>query len=66
MNFFLLCASHALTKFGSKGWEFATPLLLLHFSPDGSLFAPTVFGLSVFAFNQDIKSCKRGVDSIIN
>ena len=24
-----LLASHACTKFGSKGWEFATPLLLL-------------------------------------
>ena len=46
----LLCLSHAFTKFGSKGWEFATPLLLLRFSPDGSLLAPTVFGLTVFVF----------------
>lgn len=42
-----LLVSHAFTKFGSKGWEFATPLLLLQFSPDGSLFAPTAFGLSI-------------------
>ena len=44
----VLCASHVITKFGSKGWEFATPLLLLHFSPDGGLIAPTLFGLVVF------------------
>ncbi len=43
-----LLVAHAITKFGSKGWEFATPLLLLHFSPDGSLFAPTLFGLVIF------------------
>ena len=40
--------AHACTKFGSKAWEFATPLLLLQFSNDGSLTAPTVFGLTVF------------------
>ena len=45
-----LLASHLCTKLGSKGWEFATPLLLLRFSPDGagSLMAPTLFGLVVF------------------
>lgn len=42
-----LLLSHALTKLGSKGWEFATPLLLLTFTPD-SLVAPTVFGLAIF------------------
>ena len=44
-----LLVSHALTKLGSKAWEFATPLLLLRFSP-GSLLAPTVFGLTIFLF----------------
>ena len=34
-----------MSKFGSKAWEFATPLLLLEFSPDGGLIAPTIFGL---------------------
>lgn len=43
-----LLASHALTKLGSKGWEFAVPLLLLRFSPDGGLLAPTLFGLTTF------------------
>ena len=48
--YYQLLASHALTKVGSKGWEFATPLLLLQFGPGGnSLFAPTLFGLTVFA-----------------
>lgn len=42
-----LLLSHTLTKLGSKGWEFATPLLLLTFTP-GSLIAPTVFGLAIF------------------
>ena len=28
-----LLLAHAGTKFGSKAWEFATPLLLLHLSP---------------------------------
>jgi len=42
-----LLLSHTLTKVGSKGWEFSTPLLLLTFSPD-SLVAPTVFGLAIF------------------
>ncbi len=44
-----LLVSHALTKLGSKAWEFATPLLLLRFSP-GSLLAPTVFGLTIFLY----------------
>lgn len=44
-----LIASHACTKLGSKAWEFATPLLLLQFS-DGTLLAPTLFGLCVFLF----------------
>ena len=43
-----LLIAHAITKFGSKGWEFATPLLLLTFSAEGSLFAPTLFGLVIF------------------
>lgn len=43
-----LLVAHTITKFGSKGWEFATPLLLLNFSADGSLFAPTLFGLVIF------------------
>jgi hypothetical protein len=43
-----LLISHAGTKFGSKAWEFATPLLLLEFSPDGGLIAPTIFGLVTF------------------
>jgi len=42
-----LLVSHAATKLGSKSWEFATPLLLLNFSP-GSLFAPTFFGLIIY------------------
>ena len=33
-SFWSLLISHALTKFGSKGWEFATPLLLLQFCPE--------------------------------
>ena len=33
-SFWSLLVSHALTKFGSKGWEFATPLLLLQFCPE--------------------------------
>ena len=44
-----LLASHACTKLGSKAWEFVTPLLLLQFS-DGTLIAPTVFGLAIFGF----------------
>ena len=43
---FLLLA-HALTKLGSKAWEFSVPLLLLQFSP-GDLGAPTAFGLAIF------------------
>ena len=34
-----LLLSHTCTKLGSKAWEFATPLLLLRFSPDGGLLA---------------------------
>ena len=46
-----LLASHACTKLGSKAWEFATPLLLLKFSANGSdLMAPTVFGLATYVF----------------
>ena len=41
-----LFLSHALTKFGSRAWEFATPLLLLQWSP-GSLVAPAAFGMAV-------------------
>ena len=41
-----VCLSLAL--FLPQAWEFATPLLLLRFSPDGGLVAPTVFGLVVF------------------
>ena len=38
-----LLLAHALTKLGSKAWEFSVPLLLLQFSP-GDLGAPTAFG----------------------
>uniref|UniRef100_A0A7S1XZ85 Solute carrier family 40 member n=1 Tax=Phaeomonas parva TaxID=124430 RepID=A0A7S1XZ85_9STRA len=41
-----LLLSHGLTKFGARAWEFATPLLLLQWSP-GSLAAPACFGLAV-------------------
>jgi hypothetical protein len=44
-----LLLSHTLTKLGSKGWEFATPLLLMSFTPD-SLLAPSAFGLAIFLF----------------
>ena len=43
-----LLLSHTCTKLGSKAWEFATPLLLLRFSPNGGLIAPAIFGLAVF------------------
>ena len=44
-----LLLSHTCTKLGSKAWEFATPLLLLRFSPDGGLIAPAIFGLTVYS-----------------
>ena len=45
-----LLLAHAGTKLGSKAWEFATPLLLLHLSPYADdISAPTIFGLAVFA-----------------
>jgi len=34
-----------LSRFGSRSWEFVTPLLLLEWSPN-SLIAPAIFGLS--------------------
>lgn len=40
----MLVTSHAITKLGSKAWEFATPLLLLQFD-QSSLLAPVAFGL---------------------
>ena len=45
-----LLSAHVLTKFGSKAWEFATPLLLLHLSPfEDDMSAPAIFGLAVFS-----------------
>ena len=41
--------SSALSRLGSRSWEFASPLLLLEWSP-GSLTAPAVFGLANAAF----------------
>ena len=46
-----LLLSHICTKLGSKAWEFATPLLLLRFSPDGGLIAPAIFGLTVYSLH---------------
>ena len=46
-----LLLSHTCTKLGSKAWEFATPLLLLRFSPDGGLIAPAIFGLTVYSLH---------------
>ena len=42
--------SSALSRLGSRSWEFASPLLLLEWSP-GSLAAPAAFGLANAAFS---------------
>ena len=44
-----LLLSHVFTKFGSKAWEFATPLMLLYLTYP-SLFAPAFYGMSIFLF----------------
>lgn len=44
-----LLVSHSFTKFGSKAWEFATPIILLYLTFP-SLFAPATYGISIFAF----------------
>ena len=44
-----LLLSHSFTKFGSKAWEFSTPLMLLYLTYP-SLFAPAFYGMCIFLF----------------
>ena len=45
-----------LSRFGSRSWEFVTPLLLLEWSPK-SLIAPAIFGLSKSCCNALFHLC---------
>lgn len=42
-----LLVSHGITRMGTQGWLFCTPLFLLRYTP-GSLLGPGLFGLATF------------------